>query len=61
MNAPNTWIHEDEGNDLDYRSMRVREKSNEAPQGSRKQDFRTKKRPVSMNGIHRRRNKRWSW
>lgn len=62
MNAPNTWYQEDDSNELEYQSPRIREQGSFEKLGNNeKKSFRVKKRPVSMNGIHRRRNKRWSW
>jgi hypothetical protein len=62
MNAPNQWYQDEEvKNDFDYQANFRRGDSATEMKANRRDDHRTKNRPASANGIHRRRNKRWSW
>jgi hypothetical protein len=61
MNMANT--HDDE-QEFDYRADFERKSKDKAPKARKVQYARTGRAPVSQsshNGIHRRRNKRFSW
>ena len=60
MNAPNTWMCDDEVESTTVVSYTRRDQSRE--QRMRRHAFeRRGGRPNSFNGIHRRRNKRFAW
>jgi hypothetical protein len=60
MNAPNTWLYDDEMEPSYSVSSPRRDQARE--QRMRRHSFeRRAARPSSLNGIHRRRNKRFSW
>lgn len=62
MNAPNKWYQETDNRELGYEiSSRIDSDNTSEYRSQRKPLNRTKNRPASCNGIHRRRNKRWSW
>ncbi len=60
MNAPNTWMNDEELEVTAVVSYARREQSRE--QRMRRHSYeRRGARPNSFNGIHRRRNKRFAW
>jgi hypothetical protein len=60
MSTANTWTHEDQNNDSYGVSYARRDESRDSRM--RRHAFeRRSARPRSVNGIHRRRNKRFSW
>jgi len=60
MNAPNTWMNE-EDSDSGTTIVYARREQNRETQMRRHSYERRGARPSSTNGIHRRRNKRFSW
>ena len=60
MNAPNTWMNDDETDSAYVVSYARRDKTRD--QAMRRNSFeRRAARPSSINGLHRRRNKRFAW
>ena len=60
MNAPNTWNYDEEMDSTGVMSYARRDQNRE--QRMRRHSYeRRGARPNSLNGIHRRRNKRFSW
>ena len=61
MNAPNQWYQdEDVDHEPEYQVHMRRDASDSQPKPKRG-SFQAKARPASVNGIHRRRNKRFAW
>jgi hypothetical protein len=59
MSAPNQ-PHQD-GNEPDYQVQGMRREQSQAMHSRRFSHEKPATRPAGVNGIHRRRNKRWSW
>jgi len=59
MNAPNTWTN-DEDTDSGTTIVYARREQNRETQ-MRHNSYERRSRPSSSNGMHRRRNKRFSW
>jgi hypothetical protein len=59
MNAPNTWMNEEDSDSGSVIVYARREQNRETQM--RRQSYERRSRPSSVNGIHRRRNKRFSW
>jgi hypothetical protein len=60
MNAPNTWLYDDEMEASNTVASARRDQNRE--QRMRHHAFeRRSARPSSANGLHRRRNRRFSW
>ena len=61
MNAPNQWYQDDEVDHEPEYQVQMRRETLAQPKPKRG-SFQTKAaRPGSVNGIHRRRNKRFAW
>ncbi len=61
MNAPNQWYQDDEADQEPEFHVHMRRDTNEIQPKPKRGSFQTKARPASVNGIHRRRNKRFAW
>lgn len=60
MNAPNQWYQDEDVDDEPQYHVHTRRESETQPKPKRL-SFQNKSRNSSVNGIHRRRNKRFAW
>lgn len=61
MNAPNQWYQDDEVEHEPEYQVQTRRDAATAQQKPKRGSFQSKSRPGSVNGMHRRRNKRFAW
>ncbi len=61
MNAPNQWYQDEEAEQEPEFNVQMRRDTSESQPKPKRGSFQTKARPGSVNGMHRRRNKRFAW
>ena len=61
MNAPNQWYQDDEAEQEPEFNVQMRRESNESQAKQKRGPVQTKTRSTNVNGLHRRRNKRFAW
>jgi len=61
MNAPNQWYQDDEVDNEPEFQVQMRRETSDAQPKPKRGSIQMKARPGSVNGMHRRRNKRFAW
>ncbi len=61
MNAPNQWYQDEDADQEPEYQVQVRREHSETQAKPKRSSIQPKSRSGSVNGIHRRRNKRFAW
>ncbi len=61
MNAPNQWYQDEDAEQEPEYQVQMRRDAAETQAKPKRSSLQTKSRPGSVNGMHRRRNKRFAW